>query len=513
MSTELHQRIASLQRVLGAGLVERETAVRLVLLSAIAGEHLLLLGPPGTAKSMIARRLHLALDGAYFERLLTRFSVPEELFGPLSIKGLEGDRYERLTDGYLPTASVAFVDEIFKANSAILNSLLTLLNERLFDNGANRVKAPLMCAIGASNEMPEGDELDALYDRFLLRLEVNAVSEAGFHSLVAPGSIDEPKVDDDLQLTESDLLEIRNAASRVVLPEGILEILKELRSWCLAEQIAVSDRRWRKVVQLLRVSAATHGRTVVSIWDLWLLQHCVWRKPEERAKIAGWYASRVGADQTVGLGNLIDFVVGQEGVLVHFLDERQVVDAAGNAFYLKPDGTHTTDPYTSRQQMRDGKVLFMAPQSWSSHYYDSEDGRKGGLTAEQLMRGNVKLDGRSVSFADWSAREDFLADIRNQFPAPERNRPLMAIPSKPAAYVRRQQADARRTKDELLAHKDGLAQRIRSLESEIGSHLWIDAGFANIARSSLDSAVDEVSGLLTRVERIQENLQLIPTEG
>ncbi len=144
MGNLLRVRLDALLEALEHGLVERRRQVRLALLAALAGEHTLLIGPPGTAKSELARRLHLAFrDAQYFERLLTRFSVPEELFGPLSISALEQDRYERQTAGYLPQASIAFIDEVFKANSAILNALLTLLNERKFDNGAGRQDCPL----------------------------------------------------------------------------------------------------------------------------------------------------------------------------------------------------------------------------------------------------------------------------------------------------------------------------------------------------------------------------------
>lgn len=161
---------------------------RLLVLAALSGEHALFLGPPGTAKSALGRRLSMVVGGAFFERLLTRFSVPEELFGPLSLKALDQDEYRRQIEGYLPTARVAFIDEIFKANSSILNALLTILNERAFDNGRERLHVPLACLVAASNELPEEDELDALYDRFLIRRAVGPLTDDGLTEFLTGAS-------------------------------------------------------------------------------------------------------------------------------------------------------------------------------------------------------------------------------------------------------------------------------------------------------------------------------------
>ena len=290
----LRTRLGGLVDVLSHGLVERRRQVRLALLAALAGEHTLLIGPPGTAKSELARRLHLAFrDALYFERLLTRFSVPEELFGPLSISALEQDRYERQTAGYLPQASIAFIDEVFKANSAILNALLTLLNERKFDNGAGRQDCPLISVIGATNEVPAGEVAEAFFDRFLVRLPVAPVSAEGFRELMALDGRAEVRVADALDRSDRD--GVTRAALEVAMSDDVASLLARLRRHLEEQSVYVSDRRWMKIAWLLKTAAATEGRTRVSPWDLWLLPWCTAHAPESQAAVDDWLDAHLGA--------------------------------------------------------------------------------------------------------------------------------------------------------------------------------------------------------------------------
>jgi MoxR-like ATPase len=288
------------------GLVGRDEQARCLLLAALCGEHVLLIGPPGTAKSELARRLRDLSGGRYFERLLTRFTVPEELFGPLSLAALDEGRYLREIDGYLPTATVAFLDEVFKANSAILNALLTLLNERAFDQGADRIAVPLATLVAASNEVPGDDSLRAFLDRFLFRCSVDPVTDARFEALLRsadrPASLEGAGSVDGLDvgaaasgaLAPERLAALRAAADAVVLPPSIVQALGALRVVLLEAAIEVSDRRWVQAVRALRVAAASHGRRQVAEVDLWLLRWLLAADTVQAQHIEAWVAERLG---------------------------------------------------------------------------------------------------------------------------------------------------------------------------------------------------------------------------
>ena len=342
MRAPLRERLAGLLALLEAGLVERRQVLRASLLAALAGEHTLLVGPPGTAKSALARRIHLAFrDARYFERLLTRFTVPEELFGPLSIRALEEDRYERHVAGFLPDAAVAFIDEVFKANSAILNALLTLLNEREFDNGAGRLRCPLISVVGATNVVPEDEVAEAFFDRFLLRLTVAPVSAEGFRRLLGedraalPEALAPPSA---LQLDEADLGALAQAAAACALPAAVLDRLAELRAWLAGRGVYVSDRRWVKLAHLLRVAAASEGRAAASEWDLGLVPYCVAADEPARLAVAEWLAARLGVREAWSPPRITRVVEAFEAQLATEREARDLdYDEAGRLRFTASD--------------------------------------------------------------------------------------------------------------------------------------------------------------------------------
>jgi MoxR-like ATPase len=275
------------QRFLG-----KEELVRLMLVALAGGEHMLLVGPPGTAKSALVRHLSRLVDARYFEYLLTRFSEPSELFGPVDIKAFREGSYLRRTEAMLPEAEIAFLDEIFKSNSAILNSLLTLLNERRFFTGSRTVKVPLCSLYGATNEIPNDDALSAVFDRFLIRARSENLDSFHFHGLIERGVNAEIALatgaDEAIRPLVS-LADLRLVHQRVeallVFPEDFLARYKGLIFQMRSEGISISDRRVVKQLKLFAASALIDGRPQVNDSDLFVLKH-VWNSVDQAPLLA-----------------------------------------------------------------------------------------------------------------------------------------------------------------------------------------------------------------------------------
>lgn len=294
---KLKERIKQLLIELNHDVFEKEEITRLTLLSAVAGESVFLLGAPGVAKSLIARRLKFAFENSSsFEYLMNKFSTPDEIFGPISIQKLKNeDKYERLTEKYLPSSNIAFLDEIWKAGPSIQNTLLTILNEKKYRNGEQEMDCKIYGLIAASNELPEKSQgLEALWDRFLIRYIVKGISDKENFNRMITGNLQsyEDNITADLKIKNEEIEQWNKQIDEISIPEEVLNVIHFIRSKIQKynkknenKQIYISDRRWRKIVRLLRTSAFLNERREVDLMDCFLISFCIWDEQEQLERI------------------------------------------------------------------------------------------------------------------------------------------------------------------------------------------------------------------------------------
>ncbi|WP_417858134.1 AAA family ATPase [Xanthomarina gelatinilytica] len=283
----IQNRIGKILKSLNTNLYEREEAINLTFLAALAGESIFLLGKPGVAKSLIARRLkEVFKNGEAFEYLMHRFSTPDEIFGPIAISKLkDNDTYERKTKHYLPQADVVFLDEIWKAGPSIQNTLLTVINEKIYRNGQQVLNIPLKALIAASNELPAKNEgLGALWDRFIVRLMVNPIqNQSAFESYLSDDFKDRTfNIPETLKITNQEYEQWQEAINDIKLSKPVIDCIHTIRHYIeeynKAEEtkLYISDRRWKKIVRLLKTAAFCNNRQEVTIVDGFLISHAIW---------------------------------------------------------------------------------------------------------------------------------------------------------------------------------------------------------------------------------------------
>ncbi|MFP4375543.1 MAG: AAA family ATPase [Spirochaetales bacterium] len=494
---------ALLESLLGK-LYERELPIRLGLLTALAGESLFLLGKPGTGKSLIARRLHQAFaEAKTFSYLMGRFSTPDEVFGPISIQRLrDEDRYERRTENYLPDADVVFLDEIWKASPPIQNALLTALNERIYRNGTAEIELPLKVFVGASNELPEDqEETAAFWDRFLVRLVVEPIETVeNLHRLLTDeGDPYHHLVANDIKVSSEEYAAIQEKQRHVQLSPNVLDLLTAIRAELAAgteesEPIYVSDRRWKKIAKLLRVSALLHGRTSAEPLDCSIIRHCAWTTLAERERVNevvdSQLASRAGSRELSELtaARLEELRTAYEQMRV----EEREIEAARPTYHrdeyyrLLPEGVEATDEELILVWHGDIDELSLGrSETIDIFFYDAQ----GQLTGSEQV--DAKRSG------EWTLRcEEQVYTIETAIERTTRREERKPKPAELASIASEVSA--------LLAEVDGHVEELleaqRQLEDAGHQHLFVSAADTSVVLNAVTETLDRLSELRVLVQ-------------
>lgn len=495
---------------LANGLYEREEAIQLALLSAVAGESIFLLGPPGVGKSLIARRLKYAFrDGTSFEYLMSKFSTPDEIFGPVSIKKLkEEDKYERLTDKYLPSANIVFLDEIWKAGPAIQNALLTILNEKIYRNGGEDLKVDIRGIITASNELPpKNSSLAPIWDRFLIRLQVGNIRQfRNFLDMITDvGDVYEDDVPDAVKISRQQLDVWSREIDEVALPAEVLNTIQvckikldeyNARAGGALEPIIVHDRRWKKIVRLLRTAAFLNGRKAVDLMDCFLMVHCLWGHPEQLDSIREiitesirqhGYTLAVNLQMVKQEAEDFENDVDREIKVRHVVSEEQLLPVRDEYFQLNKEDNRFEGVYIPIKQYRHLQI----GAAEVVNLYDREYNLVNRLKAEKSREEHTI--------------EIYYNSVRYTYPLRTRKAERTEIILKKPHEIVQKHWDERYRR--LLAYLDGqlkkLDQEKPTAINSLRENLFVAADFSEVVLSNLEEVRESLQQLRLRLEQLQ----------
>ncbi len=502
-------KVQGLLKQLCKGLYEREEAVQLALLSAIAGESIFLLGPPGVGKSLIARRLKYAfLDGVSFEYLMSKFSTPDEIFGPISIKKLkEEDKYERLTERYLPGANIVFLDEIWKAGPAIQNALLTILNEKIYRNGDEDMQVDIRGIITASNELPpKNANLAPIWDRFLIRLELGNIKKFGNFLTMITDTKDvyEDDIPDALKLSKKELDQWSKEIDAIEIGPEVLNTIQlvkikleehNVRINNSGNPIIVHDRRWKKMIRLMRTAAFLNGRNKVDLMDCFLMQHCLWGSPEQQQKIRDILTeaiSKHGYTMAVNLSSLKKEVkefqddVQSEIHIAHTVSAEQLMPIHDEYFRLHKEDSKFQGTLVTIKQYRE--LTIGNPQV--TNFYDGEKNLVNRVKASKGKKENTIIVYHDSSEMIYTL-ETRLIDNRE------------IITKKPHAVVQKFWDERYQSLNSFITQQLQNMSENRPVEIDLlDKNLFVDADFASIVKKNFEEVATHLRQLQLSLEQL-----------
>ncbi len=503
-------RVDKLLKALSDGLYEREYSIKMALLSAIAGESIFLLGPPGVGKSLIARRLKYAFrDGTSFEYLMSKFSTPDEIFGPVSIKKLkEEDKYERLTDRYLPGANIVFLDEIWKAGPAIQNALLTILNEKVYRNGDQDIPVKIRGIITASNELPPPNQsLEPIWDRFLIRLEIGNIRRFNnFLSMIVDTSdVYEDPVEEKLKIKEGELDEWISAIDEVEVPPEVLNTIQLVKVKIeefnakpnnADKVIRLYDRRWKKIIRLFRTSAFLNGRNKVNLMDCFLMVDCLWNKPVQKEVVREIVSESIrkhGYSMVVNLNMLkreiADFEedVNEEIRVKYTVAEEHLMPVQEDYYELIKDENKFEGMLVPIQQFQNLKLNEPAV----TNFYDENAKLVNRLKAQKSPKEN--------------AIEVFYNSVRYSYPMKTQKLEKSNIIFKKPHAVVEQHWEERYKR--LTTYIEGQEKHILENSPEelqqLEKNLFVSAELSDIVKANMEEVKEALKQLKLRLEKIQ----------